>query len=268
MIEQFRAAWPGIELLASRDDIRGGVDWEIAERRDVVIVHLGGRMRGLETELDGRGGRCGPASPGDVWTIPAGWDYASRASGTTIRYGVLYLEPTGDGIAPVAGVRDEALHRALLGLMAAAEEPGDLGAMRAESLAFEAREHILRAYGRGGGLPQPAGPRLGPDGASRLREFVRENISGRIALDELAGIAGMSVHNLLIAFRAAFGTTPAQYVIARRLRLARRLLARTADDITTIALAAGFSSHSHLTSTFTRRFGHSPREYRAALRPR
>ena len=77
----------------------------------------------------------------------------------------------------------------------------------------------------------------------------------RRLLDDLAAVAGMSVHNFLRAFRKSFGTTPAQYVIDQRLRRARWLLTNTAHDIVAIALETGFSSHSHLTATMHRRHG-------------
>jgi AraC family transcriptional regulator len=107
---------------------------------------------------------------------------------------------------------------------------------------------------------------LSPAAARLVQEYVHAHLTERITLDALSALAGLSTHNLLIAFRQALGTTPAQYVIAQRLRRVRWLLASTAADITTIALATGFASHSHLTAAFKKQTGLTPRDFRARWR--
>jgi AraC family transcriptional regulator len=67
---------------------------------------------------------------------------------------------------------------------------------------------------------------------------------------------------LVRAFRAAVGQSPHQYVVSRRVEHARRLLSGTATPIADIALAAGFSSQSHLSNWFRRIVGVSPAVYR------
>ncbi len=92
-----RRAWAGLVMTVRRDDIRRPTDWRIQDDHHTVVVHLGGHMRRLETELDGFGGSHGPAQPGEVWTVPAGRRYASHAEGTTIQYVVLRLDPAALG---------------------------------------------------------------------------------------------------------------------------------------------------------------------------
>ena len=96
----------------------------------------------------------------------------------------------------------------------------------------------------------------------RFSSFIHERLAEPLSLVELAGAARMSTHQLLAAFRRAFGTTPAQYIISQRLRFAQRLLLEGRSDITTIALQAGCASHSHLTATFRARAGCTPSEFR------
>jgi len=59
-------------------------------------------------------------------------------------------------------------------------------------------------------------------------------------------------------------TTPGQYIIRQRLRRAQHQLASTRRDITSIALDCGFSSHSHLSASFARHLGCTPREHRGS----
>jgi hypothetical protein len=97
VLEEIRRKWTGLEVIFRKDDISKPTDWQILDRRHVTVVHLGGHMQRLETELDGFGGSYGPALPGEVWTVPAGRKYASHACGAAIRYAVLLAEPDGAG---------------------------------------------------------------------------------------------------------------------------------------------------------------------------
>jgi AraC family transcriptional regulator len=76
----------------------------------------------------------------------------------------------------------------------------------------------------------------------------------------------MSRSRFADAFRAAFGTTPALYVLDRRLTRARTLLETGPHDLSELAWTLGFASHSHLTTAFKARFGYPPREARRESR--
>ena len=114
-----------------------------------------------------------------------------------------------------------------------------------------------------GSTQKDFGPQLSPLQARYLRDFVFENLAEQITVDVLAKLSSMTPHQLLIAFRQSFGTTPAQYVITQRIRRAQWLLLHTSHDITKIAMDAGFASHSHLTSAFRSRVGFTPTDFRS-----
>ncbi|HEY5753573.1 MAG TPA: AraC family transcriptional regulator, partial [Chthoniobacterales bacterium] len=228
-VGSFRAGWPGIELVVSTDDVRQPETYRIHESRHVFIVHLGGRIDKLETELDGHGGSSGPAIPGEVWSVPAQRRYASRLCGDVIQYALLCVEPaaldliyaTSLGpreIAPLAGVRDEFLHQSVKELVAALREPGDIAQLFAQTLSQAMCAYLYRTHGLGRlGTPGPEeGPTFDARTSRQLRQYVLANLSERITLDDLAAVAGMSMHHLLIAFRKAFGVSPWQYVITQR----------------------------------------------------
>ncbi|MCW5557407.1 MAG: helix-turn-helix transcriptional regulator [Verrucomicrobiae bacterium] len=284
VVEQFQRAWPGLEVTFQTDDIRRPTDWRIHDSCHAVVVHLGGPMRSLETELDGFGGSCGPALPGEIWTVPAERRYASHACGGIIHYAVLLLDPaasdllqgTREGrreIVPLAGVRDEFLHQGLrqlrTELQGIAKEANDTTELLAQSLAHTLGLYVGHTYAPG--TPRPrrkpeTRPALPADTARRLREFIADRLGERITLAELSTLAGMTSHQLLIAFRKAFGSTPGQYVIRQRLRRAQRQLVGTKKDITTIALDAGFASHSHLSACFKQHLGCCPSAFRSRRR--
>lgn len=77
----------------------------------------------------------------------------------------------------------------------------------------------------------------------------------------LRGIAdqvGLSAYHLCRLFRLVTGTKLHQYRLCLRLRMALREVLESARPLTDIALDAGFSSHSHFTSSFRREFGATP----------
>ncbi|APV49103.1 hypothetical protein BWI17_05065 [Betaproteobacteria bacterium GR16-43] len=78
----------------------------------------------------------------------------------------------------------------------------------------------------------------------------------------------MSPYHLAHVFRREVGTSVYAYVL--RLRLAQALTAviDSDADITTIALDAGFASHSHFTRHFRTFFGTPPAELRKIVTAR
>jgi AraC-like DNA-binding protein len=59
-------------------------------------------------------------------------------------------------------------------------------------------------------------------------------------------------------FHALVGTSIYDYVVRERLAQALNAVLDSGDDLTTIALDAGFASHSHFTARFRRFFGCTP----------
>jgi AraC-like DNA-binding protein len=83
-----------------------------------------------------------------------------------------------------------------------------------------------------------------------------------LSLAELADAAGFSPYHFLRVFRRVTGTTPHQYLVGARLRLAARLLLDTQRPVTAIAYEVGFQDLSNFVRTFHRTIGVSPRAYR------
>jgi AraC family transcriptional regulator len=274
-----QAHWPGVELLVCREDIRERTLWAIDQPRHTVIVHLGGTMRELDTEIDGAGSTHAPPSPGDIWLVPARRRYASQARGQVITYAELRLSPLADvevgnethvpleDLTPRLGHRDEFLHYSVARLGRLSQNDDDLSVMMAERLQLLVRQHLYDGY-RLPVAPRSASASLSPQAARRLCDHIESHLDQRIALAELAALVNLNVHQLLIAFRRNFGTTPAQYILTQRLRRARWHLLNGNADIADIAFDCGFASHSHLSAAFKRDTGITPRQFRDGLRMR
>jgi AraC-like DNA-binding protein len=107
---------------------------------------------------------------------------------------------------------------------------------------------------------------LRPRVLRRVQDYIDSHLSEDLELEQLALTAGLSLHHFARAFRTSVGVPPHQFVLQRRLRLARDLLTSTNRPIADIAIAAGFSDQSHLARHFRQSFAVSPIAFRRSHR--
>ena len=100
--------------------------------------------------------------------------------------------------------------------------------------------------------------------ANKALWYIERHLAEPLALDEIAGIGGVSRFHMVRAFAAATGFPVMRYVRARRLTEAARALARGAPDILSLALEADYGSHEAFTRAFRDHFGVTPEAVRAA----
>ena len=100
----------------------------------------------------------------------------------------------------------------------------------------------------------------------RLEEFIDANLGENLGLARLAGEVGLNPYHFLSSFGRSFGMSPHQYVVRKRVERAQQLLRTTDLAIVELSLRCGFSSQSHLTSTFKRFVGMPPHAYRKLSR--
>jgi AraC family transcriptional regulator len=257
--------WGDVQVRVVEEHIGVGSDWIVRDAKHVIIAHLTGSIRDIQTRLDSVDVAVPPLGPDEVSLVPAGRYYRAQAIGGLVRYAELRVSPdivVGDGEARLGG-RDASLYRSIERLADLAGRTDDVSRMSAHSISHSVCLHMRETYGtdsRAGDVDHV--PALTARAVGQLRSYVRAHLDQFITLAALADLVGLSTHRLLIAFRRTFGTTPAQYVIAQRLARARWLLAHTPYDISTIAGATGFSSHSHLTTSFKRHVGVTPHVFR------
>ena len=86
-------------------------------------------------------------------------------------------------------------------------------------------------------------------------------------MSALARAAHLSPAHFSREFRRAFGDSPHQYLLTRRLERAAALLRHTDRSIPEICFAVGLRSVGSFTTSFGKAFGRSPSTYRAAHPP-
>ncbi|MEV6341569.1 AraC family transcriptional regulator [Nocardia vinacea] len=101
--------------------------------------------------------------------------------------------------------------------------------------------------------------------AQIVRNYLRENVSRNVTLDELSSVAGTSKYQLVRACTAHFGLPPHKLHVRLRLDYVRWMLRRNMD-IAEIAYATGFHDQPHLTRVFTGAYGITPASYRSSFR--
>ncbi|MEK0083003.1 GlxA family transcriptional regulator [Benzoatithermus flavus] len=115
----------------------------------------------------------------------------------------------------------------------------------------------------------PLRARIGPGhlAVTRVARAMEKNIERPLAIAVLAARVGMSERQIERLFRQHVGMKPSEYYMTIRLDRARELLRLSDLSITDVAVATGFTSPSHFSTAYRRRFGHAPREERKTSPP-
>jgi AraC-like DNA-binding protein len=98
----------------------------------------------------------------------------------------------------------------------------------------------------------------------RAKDLADARYRERLDVPTLAAAARLSPAHFSREFRRAFGETPHQYLLTRRLERAAALLRTTDLPVTAICLAVGLRSLGSFATSFRKAFGVPPAAYRAA----
>jgi len=99
---------------------------------------------------------------------------------------------------------------------------------------------------------------------AKAREYIDDNYSLNISLEDLSSLAGFSPYHLLRVFTEQIGLPPHVYQTQVRIKKARGLLAR-GESLANIAATAGFADQAHFTRCFKKHMGVTPGRYQAML---
>jgi transcriptional regulator GlxA family with amidase domain len=98
----------------------------------------------------------------------------------------------------------------------------------------------------------------------RAKDLVDARYREPLDVPALARAARLSQAHFSREFRRAFGETPHQYLLTRRLERAAALLRATDRSVADICFTVGLRSVGSFTTSFGRAFGLSPTAYRAS----
>ena len=101
----------------------------------------------------------------------------------------------------------------------------------------------------------------------RARDLIDARYREPLDVPALAKVAHASPAHFTREFRRAFGETPHQYLLTRRMERAAALLINTDYSVAQICMEVGLASVGSFTTTFKRTYGVTPTGYRAAHPP-
>ena len=161
-------------------------------------------------------------------------------------------------LGPRIGARDPLVEHVVRALMAELAAPEPAGRIYADSLAVALTTRLLQNFATT--ICAAGRQTLSKPQVRRLVDYVEANLEGDLTLEELAGVAGMSIPHLTTLFRRTMGQSVHAYVMERRVQRARALLLQHRLTIAQVALETGFAHQSHLARWMRRLLGVTPSE--------
>ena len=99
-----------------------------------------------------------------------------------------------------------------------------------------------------------------------LKQVVEYHLFDPLSIEELSGLANVSVPTFKRKFKQFFGESPGRYIRQKRMERARELLKINTDSITEVAFKCGYPDPGHFSKVFRQHVGLSPRQYRQSER--
>ena len=175
------------------------------------------------------------------------------------------LEPTLTGQRSVAFARDAVVLGVAHVLRRACMNRRTLSDVEADGLAQRLAERLV-ALQHGDAPRSPVPQRLSPRTIDELAGFIEAGLTRRLRLNDLARVAALSPFHFARCFKATTGLAPHQYVLARRIELAKRLIMTTRQSVVEVAWSVGFENISHFRRQFAAQVGVVPGVLRRATR--
>jgi AraC family transcriptional regulator len=266
---QDKGRWPGIRL--EQWNSQAGELPETVLFQHGLLINLA--LKSSEIRWIGHRPIAGDFPTGSLAILPAGLPYkaSSTRAAATMVLGMApeFLQSVARTpsmkaveLRPGYGLSDSFVQEACIALARDIREGYPSGSMYGESIAVALAAHLVRNHS--------ADPRLhsGMLSASdlkreRIREFVLERLEEPLSLAQMASFVQLDVYSFARWFKRAFGMAPHQYVLVERVERAKALLRSTTQSVVSVALQCGFSSQSHLTTSFRRHVGVAPKAFRS-----
>lgn len=105
-------------------------------------------------------------------------------------------------------------------------------------------------------------PRGVNENLKKVIDYMNENYTNGVSCEDLSELVNIDKYRFIRSFKAQTSKTPYEYLLDLKLEKAKKMLKMKNYSITEISMLCGFSSHSHFTSTFRKKTGMSPTEYR------
>ena len=204
-----------------------------------------------------------PLKAGEGWILPAGatgiCEYDEALSFLRLEIPENLLADVGfehSDFRPVVGAFDPLLAQLAHQTVSIA---GHASALYHETMQLALAAHLAQ-------ILAPAQPRLVGIDDRRLHralDYIHDNLTANLSLEDMAAEAAMSRFHFVRAFTKALGRSPLQYVIHERMELAKLFLKTTCLPISSVAARVGYEDVSRFGQHFRRQTGTTPAAFRA-----
>ncbi len=99
------------------------------------------------------------------------------------------------------------------------------------------------------------------DTVEKVAHYIDENLNDNLSVSALAQMAYLSADHLTRSFKKRYGKTVSEYILHKRMQLARELLRDSKMTITMVAGKVGFGNYSYFTEQFKKYYHMTPREF-------
>jgi AraC family transcriptional regulator len=215
--------------------------------------------------------------PGSVLFLPAGHARRAYFHGSTesvhvhldpglvsrVAAEALDLDPGRVGLPAVGAHSDPQIQAAILAVDAELADGAPGGRLLAESLANILAVHLIRRFVPLDRLARRPRGGLSERSLRAALEYIEEHLDSDLTLDAIATAAHLSPYHFARMFKTSTGLPPHQYVIARRVERAKRLLRERRElTLAQVAARSGFWDQGHFTRHFKRLVGVTPKRFR------
>ena len=98
--------------------------------------------------------------------------------------------------------------------------------------------------------------------ADVLKKYIDKNYSGKADIKTLAALIGKSESQTIRIFKKNFKTTPHQYILEKKLIMAKILLKNSELPVKSVSQKLNFADEFYFSNTFKNRYGMSPNNYK------
>lgn len=138
----------------------------------------------------------------------------------------------------------------------------DFVEFKTNQLLLELWEQIFKITDLSKGTLESENTIRGKGQLQMMMQFIQQNYSENITLEEIAQSVNVSKSTALNIFGRYLNDTPVNYLIAYRLKKAAKLLKTTENKISFIAQETGFETDAYFCRCFKKYFGITPSMYR------
>lgn len=95
-----------------------------------------------------------------------------------------------------------------------------------------------------------------------IKSYIDTNYNEDVKLEDLSAMAYMNKFHLISEFKQSYRITPIEYLILKRIEVAKNLLISTNHTMEEISALVGFNSQSYFNQVFKKKVGQTPSQFR------